>query len=263
MASERPPTQAKDDATVASAGAERPSVAGSGAERPSTQAPTSSIPPPAASEEAREAREAESVPPPQEGRPPSDRPSEPPQGEGGREPRRNRFENILPGLIRRGIEKGIEAGMHTFERSLETGRGTTDAVRGVFSEVRLPRDVANAVGRALTEAKLPREIASAVFSQLDETKNDVLRIVAREVRDFLEATDLADELKAALTSLSFEIRTEVRFIPNDAGTGIRPDLRARSRVKRATREREPRPSRTSSPPGAHAQEEQEEHNDAD
>jgi hypothetical protein len=164
--------------------------------------------------------------------PPSDRPSEPPAE--GKEPRRNRFENILPGLIRRGIEKGIEAGVHTFERSLETGRGTTDAVRGVFSEVKLPRDVANAVGRALTEAKLPRDIASAVFNQFDETKNDILRIVAREVRDFLEATDLADELKAALTSLSFEIRTEVRFIPNDAGTGVRPDVRARSSIKRTT-----------------------------
>lgn len=164
--------------------------------------------------------------------PPSDRPSEPP-GEG--QPRR-RFENMLPGLIRRGIEKGIEAGMHTFERSLETGRGTTDAVRGVLSEVKLPRDVANAVGRALTEAKLPRELAGAIFSQLDDTKNDVLRIVAGEVRSFLEATDLAGELKNALTSLSFEIRTEVRFIPNSEGTGVKPNVRARSRVKHHTRE---------------------------
>jgi hypothetical protein len=160
--------------------------------------------------------------------------SERPPGEG---PRRGRFENILPGLIRRGIEKGIEAGLHTLERSVETGRGTTDAVRGVLNEVKLPRDVANAVGRALTEAKLPRDIASAVFNQFDETKNDVLRIVAGEVRDFLEATDLAGEIKNALTSLSFEIRTEVRFIPNDAGTGVKPEVRARSRIKRAEERR--------------------------
>jgi hypothetical protein len=167
--------------------------------------------------------------------PGSDRPSQPPSEGPG--PRRGRFENILPGLIRRGIEKGIEAGLHTLERSVETGRGTTDAVRGVLNEVKLPRDVANAVGRALTEAKLPRDIASAVFNQFDETKNDVLRIVAGEVRDFLEATDLASEIKAALTSLSFEIRTEVRFIPNDAGTGVKADVRARSRIKRADERR--------------------------
>jgi hypothetical protein len=247
MVSDRPPAQAQEDP-----------------ER--TQRAPSVAPAPAGEPDAAEARVRDSIPPPPPSeRPserPSDRPSEPP-GEGGKEPRRNRFENILPGLIRRGIEKGIEAGLHTFERSLETGRETTDVVRGVFSEVRLPRDVANAVGRALTEAKLPRDIASAVFNQFDETKNDVLRIVAREVRDFLEATDLADELKAALTSLSFEIRTEVRFIPNDAGTGVRPDVRARSRIKRASREPERRRGKSQPPAGTAEQAEPTEPGDAD
>jgi hypothetical protein len=162
-------------------------------------------------------------------RPPA---SEPPSGE-AKESRRGRFESRLPSLIRRGIEKSIEAGLYTFEKSVETG----DAVREVLSDVKIP-DLANAVGKALHEAKLPREIASAVLGQIDETKNDVVRIIAREVRDFLDATDLAGEIKAALTSLSFEIRTEVRFIPNEAGTGVRPDVRARGEVKRtAARDR--------------------------
>jgi hypothetical protein len=152
-----------------------------------------------------------------------------------RNDRRHRYENILPGLIRRGIEKGIEASLSTLGKSVETGRETTDAVRERLQEVKLPKDVASAVGKALTEAKLPRELASAVFNQLDETKNDVLRIIAREFREFLEATDLATELKQALTSLSFEVRTEVRFIPNDAGSGVKPDVRARTRVKRDKR----------------------------
>jgi hypothetical protein len=217
MASERPEAESRAEPELDSAGET--------SAKPSSTPPAGAAQPGGDEETGRHA----SIPPA------SERPSEPPAD--GREPRRGRFENILPGLIRRGIEKGIEAGMHTFERSLETGRGTTDAVRGVLSEVKLPRDVANAVGRALTEAKLPRELAGAIFSQLDETKNDVLRIVAGEVRDFLEATDIASELKAALTSLSFEIRTEVRFIPNEAGTGVRADVRARSRVKHDRDER--------------------------
>jgi hypothetical protein len=214
MASERPEAEARQDA---------PEVEPTREELGAGAVPGKNGPEAAPDEGARDS----SVPPA------SERPSQPP-GEG---PRRGRFENILPGLIRRGIEKGIEAGLHTIERSVETGRGTTDAVRGLLDEVKLPRDVANAVGRALTEAKLPRDIASAVFNQFDETKNDVLRIVAGEVRDFLEATDLAGEIKAALTSLSFEIRTEVRFIPNDAGTGVKPEVRARSRIKRAEERR--------------------------
>jgi hypothetical protein len=225
MASERPEAEARrDDAPEVEARDPGASAASKNAAHDSVEARGSAREQKPAEAGADEGRDS-SLPPPG-----SDRPSQPPAESG---PRRGRFENILPGLIRRGIEKGIEAGLHTIERSVETGRGTTDAVRGVLNEVKLPRDVANAVGRALTEAKLPRDIASAVFNQFDETKNDVLRIVAGEVRDFLEATDLAGEIKAALTSLSFEIRTEVRFIPNDAGTGVKPEVRARSRIKRA------------------------------
>jgi len=161
--------------------------------------------------------------------------SEPPRADTKEGTRRNRFESMLPNLIRRGIEKSIEAGLNTFEKSIETGRETTGAVREVFQEVKdvkIPREVASAVGKALSEAKLPREIASAVFGQIDDTKNDVLRIIAREFRDFLQATDIATEIKKALTSLSFEVRTEVRFIPNEAGDGVKADVRARTRVKR-------------------------------
>ncbi len=179
-----------------------------------------------------------------------DPPSERPRAEAKDQGRRNRFE--LPNLIRRGIEKGIEAGLNTFEKSVETGRETSGAVREAFHEVKIPRDMASAVGKALSEAKLPRELASAVFGQLDEAKNDVVRIVAREVRDFLEATDIATEIKKALTSLSFEVRTEVRFIPNDAGDGVKPSIRSRGGVKRSrpstARERAQRRSKVRAKP---------------
>jgi len=196
-------------------------------------------PPDSDASDAREADRAPAQPAAPPKTPPPERRSEPTSSA---DTKRGRFETRLPGLIRRGIEKGIEAGLSTFEKSIETGRETTDAVREVFSDVKIP-DVASAVGKALQEAKLPREIAGAVLNQLDETKNDVVRIIAREVRDFLEATDLAGEIKNALTSLSFEVRTEVRFIPNDQGTGVRPDVRARGRVKRVTTARDRRTRR--------------------
>jgi hypothetical protein len=201
-----------------------------------------------------EPAEARSEEKPRESETPPD-----PRAEKGKE-RKNRFEALLPGMIRRGIERGIEAGLTTFEKSLETGRETTGAVREAFSEVKAPRDVANAVGKAISEAKLPRELASAVFNQIDDTKNDVLRIIAREFREFLEATDLATELKAALTSLSFEVKTEIRFIPNEAGEGVKADVRARSRIKRNAPGERPRRrnrSRKSTPPEDQEQDDEE------
>ena len=151
----------------------------------------------------------------------SERPSElPPADEEGGEgrARRKRLERMLRDTIRRGLEKGIEAGLGTISKS-ET------AVRDIM------------------DTKLPKEIMHYAFGQIDETKNALVRVVAREVREFLEATDLASELQRALTALSFEIKTEVRFIPNEAGTGVRPDVRSKTspRKKKKTEPEPPEP----------------------
>ena len=122
-----------------------------------------------------------------------------------------RLEGILPELVKRVFEAGYER--------LSEG---PENVRHFVSELRLPKDV---------------------LSQLDETKNGLYRAVAKEVRDFLDHTNFADELANVLTKLSFEVKTEVRFIPNDAAKGGRPipDVKAKVSVKR---------DRTSRPPDA-------------
>lgn len=128
---------------------------------------------------------------------------------------RRRLERVFREAFRRAIEKGVEAGVGTLSKA-------DKAVRGVVDDV-----------------PLPKEVLGYVFQQIDETKNSLVRVVAGEVRDFLEATDVASELQRALTSLSFEIKTEVRFIPNDAG-GIKPQVRAKAapKIKRAKTEEE-------------------------
>src|SRR5690242_19766741 len=99
--------------------------------------------------------------------------------------------------------------------------------------------------------KLPKEILSLVLSQLDETKTGLYRVVARETRDFLEHTNIAEEVARVLTTLSFEVKTEVRFIPNDSRLGATPDVRSRVRVKKADGEKGTPPSAPESvePPG--------------
>lgn len=129
--------------------------------------------------------------------------------------RRKRLEGLFREAFRRAIERGVEAGVGTLSKA-------DKAVRGVVDDV-----------------PLPKEVVSFVFSQIDDTKNSLVRVVAGEVREFLDATDVAGELQRALTSLSFEIKTEVRFIPNDAG-GVKPQVRARAipKVKKAGRREE-------------------------
>jgi hypothetical protein len=117
---------------------------------------------------------------------------------------RRRLERLLPELIKRMLETGFEK----------------------LSEA--PENARNLVN----ELKLPKEILSLLLAQIDETKNGLYRVVAKETRDFLEATNFAEELARVLTTLSFEIKTEVRFIPNDSRFGAGPDVRARVRVKK-------------------------------
>jgi hypothetical protein len=132
--------------------------------------------------------------------------SDPEQGE-----RERRWsEGVLRDTLRKAVEKGIEAGIGTL-------RSADSALRGVT-----------------LDGKLPKEFIGYIFASIDETKNATVRVVAKEVRDFLEATDIAGEFYKALTSLSFEVKTEIRFIPNDAG-GIRPQVRARAVQKRRRR----------------------------
>ena len=119
-------------------------------------------------------------------------------------------EGVLRDTLRKAVEKGIEAGVGTLRSADSAWRGVTQ------------------------DGKLPKEVISYVFASVDETKNALVRGVAKEVRDFLEATDIAGEFYKALTSLSFEVKTEIRFIPNEAG-GIRPQVKARAAQKRKRR----------------------------
>jgi hypothetical protein len=118
---------------------------------------------------------------------------------------RRPLERIVPEIIKRIIEAGLE--------KISEG----------------PENVRKVMG----DLKLPKEALGALLGQLDETKSGIYRVVAREVREVLERTNFADELTRALTAVSFEIRTSVRFVPNDAGDRASPEVRHKVSVKKS------------------------------
>jgi hypothetical protein len=76
-------------------------------------------------------------------------------------------------------------------------------------------------------------VAGYLASSADATKDKVLEVIARETREFLEHINLGDEIAKLLTTLSFEIKTEVRFIPNsERFGGAEPDIKSSVRLKR-------------------------------
>ena len=122
------------------------------------------------------------------------------------------LEGILPDIVKRGVgglvsDEGI--------RSLVTDRG------------------------------LPREAVGFIMGQVDATKREVVRMVSKEVRMFLENVDLGGELTKILTSVSFEVRTEVRFIPNDSA--VKPNVRNRVSMRNRRGEGDEEKKESSSP----------------
>jgi hypothetical protein len=157
-----------------------------------------------------------------EGRRDDGRRSEPPPPpEGGRGDAPEGVRRLLERIIREGVRRVVE--------------------KGVGQIADGPENLRQFVG----DLRLPKEAALYLLQQVDDTKNGLYRAVARELRDFLEHTNLSEELTRALTTLSFEVKMEIRFIPNDqkfeGGEGRRsaapkPDVRTSVRVRESNRD---------------------------
>src|SRR6516162_9864833 len=104
---------------------------------------------------------------------------------------RRRLEGVIPDLLKRAVEIGVE-------KATEAPDNLKDFIGGM---------------------KVPKEIAHVLMAQVEETKNGLFRVVAKEVRDFLEHTNMAGEMQKMLTTLQFEISTTIRFKPNDGLSG--------------------------------------------
>lgn len=129
--------------------------------------------------------------------PPDDFASEPPpaggSGQGGsvresaKERMRARLESVIPEILKRAVEIGVEKARES------------------------PSDVK----QFIHDLKVPKELAHYLFQQIDDTKNGLFRVVAKEIRDFLEHTNFAGEVQKLLTTVQFEVNTTIRFTPND------------------------------------------------
>jgi hypothetical protein len=118
---------------------------------------------------------------------------EPEQREQREQDKRRLFERVMPEILKRVVERAVETGASRLAEGPENLRNL------------------------LQDMKLPKEVLHYLYQQIDDTKNGLYRVVAKEIRDVLEQTQFADEITKVLTKLSFEIKTEIRFIPNEAG----------------------------------------------
>src|SRR5689334_20328637 len=117
---------------------------------------------------------------------------------------RHRLERLVPELVKK-----------TFAAGLGAVFSTEEGIRKIARE------------------SLP-DVAGYIASSADGAKDKVFDVIARETREFLSSLNVSDEIAKILTTLSFEIKTEIRFIPNsERYIGAEPDVKASVRLKRA------------------------------
>src|SRR3954471_1709644 len=129
------------------------------------------------------------------------------------EPRdkRGRLEGFIPDIVKR-----------TFYAGLGAVFTTEEGIRKIASDLKLPKDVAN-----------------YLIQQAASSKDELFRVVGKEMRGFLETVNISGELQKLLTSLSFEIKTEIRFIPNDEAVGgVKPDIKVGRMAFRRNKDRD-------------------------
>lgn len=116
---------------------------------------------------------------------------------------RHRLERLVPELVRK-----------TFAAGLGAVFSTEEGIRKIARE------------------SLP-EAVGYIASSADGAKDKVFEVIARETREFLSNLNVSEEIAKILTTLSFEIKTEIRFIPNsDRFVGAEPEVKASVRLKR-------------------------------
>ncbi len=95
------------------------------------------------------------------------------------------------------------------------------------------------IRKIASDLKLPKDVANYLIQQAAASKDELFRVVGKELRGFLETVNISGELQKLLTSLSFEIKTEIRFIPNDeAIAGVKPDVKVGRMAFRRNRDRD-------------------------
>lgn len=120
---------------------------------------------------------------------------------------RQKLEALIPEIVKR-----------TFNAGMGAVFSTEEGIRKIAKDINIP------------------DVAGYLATTADTTKDKVLEIVAREVREFLQTMNLGEEVAKLLTTLSFEVKTEIRFIPNsEKYTGVEPDVKGSVRLKRTDR----------------------------
>lgn len=126
----------------------------------------------------------------------------------------------------------------------EAERGLQDILRrAIRSGVRTVREGEEKI-RDIATAIATNEKVEAVTTTISQVREDLVGVAGRELRRYLDRLNLTDEIVKVLTAISLEVKTEIRFIPNDKKL-VKPNIKSEFSVNRTRKKDAKKPPRTS------------------
>jgi hypothetical protein len=65
------------------------------------------------------------------------------------------------------------------------------------------------------QLKLPKEVLGFILSQAERTKDEVGRVLADELRRFLQSEKLREEFVKLMSGMALDVRAQIRLVPAD------------------------------------------------
>ena len=158
-------------------------------------------------------------------------------GEGGRDRREPRLRDLL---ARRLFTEGED------EDHPHEDRGRDDRHREDRHRDDRPREERPREERGRLDA---REVLGAMLDTGDKAKTEVIRLIAREVRSYLEALQVGDDIHDLLTNYSLEVHASLHLRPlRDDEKEEERDASTPSELSAGLRRRQPKRGRRGSAP---------------
>ena len=85
------------------------------------------------------------------------------------------------------------------------------------------------IRNALSDIRLTHQAKEYLSKQAQKGKEEVTRVLVREVKRFLNEVHLHEELQKALAGLSLEIEAKIKIVPSKDGNGNQVKYLAKAR----------------------------------
>ena len=88
----------------------------------------------------------------------------------------------------------------------------------------LRRAIENTFDTVKDSGALSKEALAYLLQQGDKGRKEIVKVAAKELGDFLRATDISSEVVKVLTAVQMDMTISIRFKRNPDGTGVVPSV---------------------------------------